>query len=61
MSAPVIQYGFGHAVIEPDIRFPLYAMPAVMAAGGMLTVHTLHLARLTTRIHGRFAKAMLVS
>ncbi len=61
MGAPVIQYGFGHAVIEPDIRVPFYAMPLVMAAGGLLVILTLHLARLTTRIHGRFAKAMLVS
>ncbi len=61
MGAPVLQYGFGHAVIEPEIRVPLYAMPLVMALGGLLVVGTLHLARFVTGVHGKLAKAMLVS
>jgi hypothetical protein len=60
MGAPVIQYGFGESVIQPEVSVPFYAMPLVMALGGLLVVGTLHLARLVTALHGKFAKAMLV-
>lgn len=60
MGAPVIQYGFRESVIQPEVSVPFYAMPLVMALGGLLVVGTLHLARLVTALHGKFAKAMLV-
>ena len=61
IGAPVIQYAFNEPLIEPNIWIPFYAMPAVMALGGLLIILTLHFAKLISSIHGRFAKAMLVS
>ncbi len=61
LGAPIAQYGFDESVIQPNIWIPFYAMPLVMAAGGLLLVLTLHLARFVASVHGRFAKAMLVS
>ncbi len=61
IGAPVIQYIFHEPVIGPDVWVPFYAMPFVMAAGAMLIVLSLHLAKAVGKFHGRFAKAMLVS
>lgn len=40
---------------------PVWLMPFVVVAGGLLFLSTLHLAKLTGKIHGKFARAMLVS
>ncbi len=61
VGAPVIQYGLHEPLITPEFWVPFYAMPFVMAAGGMLIVLTLHLAKGIGKLHGRFAKTMLVS
>ncbi len=61
LGAPLLQYGFDEAVIQPNVWIPFYAMPLVMAAGGLLLILTLHLAKFVASVHGRFAKAMLVS
>ena len=61
IGAPLIQYVFNEPMIEPAIWIPIYGMPLVMAAGGLIIILTLHLAKFVASIHGRFAKAMLVS
>lgn len=61
IGAPVIQYAFNEPLIEPNIWIPFYAMPLVIAFGGLLIILTLHLAKFIASIHGRFAKGMLVS
>jgi len=61
IGAPVIQYGLHEPFISPEFWVPFYAMPFVMAGGGMLIVLTLHLAKGIGKLHGRFAKIMLVS
>ena len=40
---------------------PLWLMPFVVIAGALLFLSTLHLAKLTGKIHGKIARAMLVS
>ena len=40
---------------------PVWLMPFVVIAGALLFLSTLHLAKLTGKIHGKFARAMLVS
>ncbi len=37
-----------------------YAVPFVWAAGALVFILTLHLAKLVGRVHGAFAKVMLV-
>lgn len=61
IGAPVIQYGLHEPLTNPEFWIPFYAMPFVVAAGGMLIVLTLHLAKGIGKLHGRFAKIMLVS
>lgn len=61
IGAPVIQYVFNEPILEPGIWVPFYGMPLVMAIGGLVIILTLHLAKFIASIHGRFAKAMLVS
>ncbi len=61
IGAPVIQYGLHEPFISPEFWVPYYAMPFVVATGGMLIVLTLHLAKGIGTLHGRFAKIMLVS
>lgn len=61
IGAPVMQYIFHEAFIGPGVGVPFYAMPFIVAAGGMLIVLTLHLAKTIGNLHGRFAKTMLVS
>jgi len=43
-----------------DVFTPVWFLPVVFIAGLLLLPLTLHLARLVGRLHGRFAKAMLV-
>ncbi|MCK5132921.1 MAG: sensor domain-containing protein [Candidatus Sabulitectum sp.] len=61
IGAPVMQYIFHEPLVDPGIWVPFYAMPFIVAAGGMLIVLTLHLAKAIGNLHGRFAKTMLVS
>lgn len=61
IGAPVIQYIFHEPFVDPGIWIPFYAMPFVVAAGGTLIVLTLHLAKAIGKLHGDFAKSMLVS
>jgi hypothetical protein len=61
IGSPVVQYILNEPLIDPDIWVPFYALPVFMAFGALLIVLTLHLAKFVGRIHGRFAKAMLVS
>ncbi len=60
LGAPVIQYGFNEPFIS-DYNLPVYAMPFVMAFGVLLLMATLHLNKAIGHLHGRYAKAMLVS
>jgi hypothetical protein len=61
MGAPIAQYVFNQPLEVQCIGVPFYAMPLLVAAGAMLVVLSLHLAKQLGKIHGRFAKAMLVS
>ena len=61
IGTPVIQYALHEPMIEPNIWIPFYAMPLIMALGGLLIILTLHLAKFVASVQGRFAKAMLVS
>lgn len=61
IGAPVIQYVFNEPFVDPGIWVPFYAMPLVMIAGAFIIVLTLHLAKAIGKLHGRFAKTMLVS
>jgi len=61
IGAPVIQYVLNEPLIEPDIWIPIYVLPLIMAAGALLIVLTLHLAKAVATFHGKFAKLMLVS
>lgn len=61
VGAPAIQYGLNEPFIGPDIWVPFYAMPLVMVIGGLIIILTLHLAKQIGKLHGKFAKAMLVS
>lgn len=61
IGTPVFQYILNEPFIEPEIWIPFYAMPLVMAVGGLVIILTLHLAKFVASVHGRFAKAMLVS
>jgi len=61
IGSPVVQYILNEPLIDPDIWVPFYALPLFMAFGALLIILTLHLAKFIGHIHGRFAKAMLVS
>ncbi|UCH84689.1 MAG: sensor domain-containing protein [Candidatus Latescibacterota bacterium] len=63
IASPVWQYGFG----EPTVNIgnnsyfvPGWLMPVVVAVGVLWLLLTLHLAKLFGRLHGAFAKRMLV-
>lgn len=65
IGAPFVQYVSNEPFIDITITtgywIPFYLMPFVVAAGGLLVVLTLHLAKAIGKLHGRFAKTMLVS
>jgi len=63
IGAPVIQYILNEPILymNQGVWIPFYVMPVVVALGAMLVVLSLHLAKQMGKIHGRFAKAMLVS
>jgi hypothetical protein len=59
---PVWYWGLGRALITIGQPFypPAWSYPLVILAGVFLLFSSLHLARLMGKIHGRFAKFMLV-
>ncbi len=61
--SPVIELLFHEPVIDYPraIWIPVWLYPAVVAAGAVMFMGVLHLARLVGRLHGRMARAMLVS
>jgi hypothetical protein len=63
IAAPLLQYGFGFPLLTiGDTVFyaPGWLMPLVVVVGFLWILITLHLARATGRLHGRYAKALLV-
>lgn len=60
VGAPFVQYGLNEPFIH-NTWVPFYAMPLVMIIGGLILILTLHLAKQVGRMHGKFAKVMLVS
>ncbi len=60
-AAPVLQAVLDEPFIEPDFWIPVWGYPVAVLAGFLFIVATLHLGRLTGRLHGRIARAMLVS
>ncbi len=60
IGAPIFQYLMDKPFISPEIWVPFYVMPLIVGLGGMLIVLTLHLAKAIGKLHGRFAKIMLV-
>lgn len=61
IADPVVEHVLDLPLTEPDLYTPLWLEPAVVFAGFMVVVLTLHLAKLMGKLHGRLAKKMLVS
>jgi len=63
IADPVLELVFKLPVFDyPDVWWTsVWLMPFVVIAGGLLFLSTLHLAKLTGNIHGKLARAMLVS
>lgn len=63
VASPVLELVLGVQVF--DLRetwwIPVWLMPFVVVAGGFLFLATLHLAKLVGRLHGKFARALLVN
>ena len=64
--SPVLAYVFNLPVgtfIEGDVvwQLPNYLTPLLSAGGVLLATLTMHLARWVGQVHGKFAKALLVS
>lgn len=59
---PLWYWGFGRPLINLNqpIYPPVWTIPLIIAAGIILFLLTLHLAKSAGKIHGRFAKFMLV-
>lgn len=60
IGAPVIQYVL-HEPFFDGYWVPFYLMPVPVAFGGVVILATLHLVKALGRLHGKYAKAMLVS
>ena len=63
IADPILELVFKVPVFDfPEAWWtPVWLMPFVVIAGALLFLSTLHLAKLTGKIHGKFARAMLVS
>jgi hypothetical protein len=63
IASPVIELVFHEPVIDFPANWwiPVWLYPAVMALGAVVFMGMLHLARLVGTLHGRMARAMLVS
>lgn len=62
ITAPILELVF-HIPLDlmgTDVFTPLWLLPIVCAAGLFLLPAALHLAKWTGKLHGRYAKAMLV-
>jgi ABC-type multidrug transport system fused ATPase/permease subunit len=62
--APFIQLIWDYPMITigwESYYLPFWAFPLMVAAGALLFLVTLHLARLIARLHGQMAKALLVT
>jgi len=60
---PILGPVFGRALLNPNsgpIFVPGWTIPLIFAGGCLLFILSLHAARAVGRIHGRYAKAMLV-
>ena len=59
---PVLEYGFGIPAFTANFEYytPSWLMPFSVIGGGLLAVVSLHLFKLIGKMHGNFAKAMLV-
>jgi hypothetical protein len=63
MAVPIVQYGFDLPLITTDYYYwyaPGWLIPLVIIAGFLLILATMHLAKAVGRVHGRYAKALLV-
>ncbi len=63
IAMPVLEYGFNLPMIIADGYYfyvDAWLMPFVVLFGFLCLIVTMHLAKLTGRIHGKFAKLMLV-
>lgn len=63
IASPVIELVFHEPVIDAPVEWwiPVWLYPAVVVLGVVLFMGVLHLARLVGRLHGKMARAMLVS
>lgn len=63
VASPVLELVFHEPVIDTPVEWwiPVWLYPAVMALGAVMFMGMLHLARLVGKLHGRMARAMLVS
>ena len=60
---PVIQWGFDEPIIHFGHSYyymPVWLVPLMVVVGVLWLLLTMHLAKLVGRLHGAFAKAMLV-
>ncbi len=60
---PVLTYVFGFPIVQTNSHsfyLPGWAMPLVVIGGVFLLIVTLHMARGIGRLHGRYAKKLLV-
>ena len=60
---PVLQWGLDMPVMQfgtTEYFAPWWLIPPMVMVGGLWLLLTMHLAKLVGRLHGRFAKAMLV-
>jgi hypothetical protein len=63
MATPVLTYVFGFPMItwgQTELYAPGWLQPLIVVVGFLWILITLHLARATGRLHGRYAKALLV-
>lgn len=63
IAAPVVQYGFGLPLMQfgNTVFFvPLWLMPLFVVVGFLWILLTLHLAKALGKLHGSYAKALLV-
>ncbi|MCK4672282.1 MAG: sensor domain-containing protein, partial [Candidatus Aegiribacteria sp.] len=63
IADPILELVFRVPVFDFPVDWwtPVWLMPFVVVAGALLFLSTLHLAKLTGKIHGKFARTMLVS
>ena len=66
IAAPIAAYAFGIPVMTfgagaEQWHLPNYLTPLLTVLGVLLATATMHIARWTGKVHGRFAKALLVS